>query len=159
MPLPPYATEHPSRTAVEEMRGSVVMEFGVDWCPHCQRAAGPVAEALRAAGALPADGPPAAGGDKAVAPATPQYLRLEDDRARPLGRSFKVKLWPTLLFLRDGVEVARVVRPTTAAEVTAGLGQLVQSTPMAESMRSTPAAESAPSAPAAVLGSNKEGMP
>ncbi len=140
MPLPPYATEHPTRTAVEEMRGSVVMEFGVDWCPHCQRAAGPVVEALRAAGAVSADGLSTTGGDKAVVPATLQYLRLEDERARPLGRSFKVKLWPTLLFLHDGVEVARVVRPTTAAEVAVGLGQLAQSTPAAESEQLAPAA-------------------
>jgi thioredoxin 1 len=29
-----------------------------------------------------------------------------------LGRSFKVKLWPTLVFLVNGQEVSRVVRPT-----------------------------------------------
>ena len=110
MTLPPYVSDHPTRAAVEAMRGNVVIEFGVDWCPHCQGAAGPVAAAL---GAAVAD-----------APGALQYLRLEDERARPLGRSFKVKLWPTLLFLRDGVEVARVVRPTSAAEVAAGLEQL-----------------------------------
>ncbi len=103
MRLPPYTSDHPTRAAIEAMRGRMVIEFGVDECPHCQRAAGPVAVALAAA--LP-------------------YLRLEDERTRPLGRSFKVKLWPTLLFLQDGVEVARVVRPTTAAEVMAGLAQL-----------------------------------
>jgi len=92
------------------MPGNVVIEFGVDWCPHCQHAAGPVAAVLGAAVA-----------DTAGAL---QYLRLEDERTRPLGRSFQVKLWPTLLFLQDGREVARVVRPTSAAEVAAGLAQL-----------------------------------
>jgi hypothetical protein len=43
---------------------------------------------------------------------------------RPLGRSFKVKLWPTLIFLRDGVEIARVVRPTEVQEVADGLKAL-----------------------------------
>lgn len=37
---------------------------------------------------------------------------VEDGKGRPLGRSFRVKLWPTLIFLQDGAEVARVVRPT-----------------------------------------------
>ena len=104
MTLPPYVSDHPTRAAVEAMRGNVLIEFGVEWCPHCQQAAGPVSKALAAA--------------------TLQYLRLEDERTRPLGRSFKVKLWPTLLFLQDGVEVARIVRPTTVAEVAAGLEQL-----------------------------------
>ena len=110
MTLQPYSSKHPTREAVAALPGNVVVEFGVDWCPHCQGAAGPVAAAL--------------GGAVADAPGALQYLRLEDERTRPLGRSFKVKLWPTLLFLRDGVEVARVVRPTTAAEVMTGLEQL-----------------------------------
>ena len=115
MQLPPYTTEHPDRAAVDAMPGHVVLEFGVDWCPHCQRAAEPVAEALGAVGV-----PIAVGEGSVVAPGGLRYLRLEDERMRPLGRTFKVKLWPTLLFLRDGVEVARVVRPTTVADVAAG---------------------------------------
>ena len=43
-----------------------------------------------------------------------RHIKIEDGSGRPLGRSFRVKLWPTLVFLRDGVEVARVVRPTGA---------------------------------------------
>jgi thioredoxin 1 len=39
------------------------------------------------------------------------HLWVEDGKGRPLGRSFAVKLWPTLILLRDGQEVARVVRP------------------------------------------------
>lgn len=121
MSLPPYSSDHPTRAAVDALPGRVVIEFGVDWCPHCQRAAGPVAAALGAASIAAA-----ASGEAAVAPLADKlhYFRLEDERTRPLGRSFKVKLWPTLLFLQDGVEVARVVRPTTADEVAAGLEQL-----------------------------------
>jgi thioredoxin 1 len=51
-------------------------------------------------------------------------LKIEDGPGRPLGRSFKVKLWPTLIFLRDGVEVARVVRPSDAAAIDEGVAAL-----------------------------------
>ena len=46
----------------------------------------------------------------------PSRCPSSEDRGRqrqPLGRSFRVKLWPTLVFLRDGEEVARLVRPVT----------------------------------------------
>ena len=42
---------------------------------------------------------------------------MEDGRGSPLGRSFRVKLWPTLVLMRDGVEVARVVRPRGTADI------------------------------------------
>jgi thioredoxin 1 len=32
-----------------------------------------------------------------------------------------VKLWPTLIFLRDGREMARTIRPTKEEEVLRGL--------------------------------------
>jgi thioredoxin 1 len=35
-----------------------------------------------------------------------------------------VKLWPTLIFLRDGAEVARVVRPSEVADVDEGVAAL-----------------------------------
>jgi thioredoxin 1 len=41
-----------------------------------------------------------------------QHVKVEDGAGRALGRSYRVKLWPTLVFLRDGQEVARLVRPT-----------------------------------------------
>jgi thioredoxin 1 len=49
------------------------------------------------------------------------HLKIEDGRGKPLGRSFRVKLWPTLVFLRDGEEIARLVRPTTAGPILEGL--------------------------------------
>jgi thioredoxin 1 len=36
-----------------------------------------------------------------------RHVKVEDGSGRRLGRSFGVKLWPTLVFLRDGREVAR----------------------------------------------------
>jgi len=35
-----------------------------------------------------------------------------------------VKLWPTLVFLRDGQEVARLVRPQDAQEIADALQQI-----------------------------------
>ena len=40
-----------------------------------------------------------------------------------LGRSFRIKLWPTVVVLKDGQEVARVVRPVSADEVRVALAQ------------------------------------
>ncbi|MGL4693346.1 MAG: thioredoxin family protein, partial [Stenotrophomonas maltophilia] len=39
------------------------------------------------------------------------HVKVEDGKGRPLGRSFAVKLWPTVILLRDGQEIARAVRP------------------------------------------------
>ncbi len=49
-----------------------------------------------------------------------RHLKVEDGKGKPLGRSFQVKLWPTLLFLRDGQMLRRLVRPA-ADEVREGL--------------------------------------
>ena len=51
------------------------------------------------------------------------HIKVEDGPGRPLGRSFRVKLWPTLVVLQDGKEVARVVRPLDAAEVREALAK------------------------------------
>ena len=48
-----------------------------------------------------------------------RHVKVEDGRGRPLGRSFRVRLWPTLVYLLDGIEQARVVRPDSAADIEA----------------------------------------
>ena len=53
-----------------------------------------------------------------------RYLKVEDGSGRPLGRSCRVKLWPTLIFLDHGKEVARLVRPVDAAAVVQALTQI-----------------------------------
>ncbi|HEY8049330.1 MAG TPA: thioredoxin family protein, partial [Ramlibacter sp.] len=53
-----------------------------------------------------------------------RHLKIEDGPGRKLGRSFGVKLWPTLVFLKDGRELARVTRPRSDAEIVAGLAQI-----------------------------------
>ncbi|MGY3266720.1 thioredoxin family protein [Lysobacter sp. HA35] len=95
-----YVAQEPTRDAVDAMRGEVLLEFGAPWCPHCL-AAEPLVEHVLSTH-----------GDVA-------HLRIEDGRGRPLGRSFRVKLWPTFVLMRDGVEYARAVRPRSSREVEA----------------------------------------
>ncbi len=52
------------------------------------------------------------------------HLKVADGPGQPLGRSFGVKLWPTLVFLRDGKEVARLVRPREVAALRAALASV-----------------------------------
>lgn len=101
----PYSLEQPDRADVAALAGPVVLDFGTDWCGHC-RAAQPLVE--RALADYPGV----------------RHLKVEDGPGRPLGRSFRVKLWPTLVFLRDGVELARVVRPTSAGSLAAALDRI-----------------------------------
>jgi thioredoxin 1 len=86
-------TEAPTRTDVDALPGLTVLEFGTGWCGHCRAAQPVVAEAL-------------------AQQAQWRHVKVEDGPGRPLGRSYRVKLWPTLVLLRDGQEIARVVRPT-----------------------------------------------
>ena len=95
-----YENPGPGRTEVDAMPGLVLVEFGTAWCPHCQRAQPHIAEALAGAPVL-------------------RHLRIEDGPGRRLGRSFQVRLWPTLVLLSDGQEHARTVRPADAAAVRA----------------------------------------
>jgi thioredoxin 1 len=100
----PYEAE-PSRQTVEDLKGPAVVEFGTNWCGYCQ-AAQPLIES-------------------AFANRTEiRHIKVEDGKGRPLGRSFAVKQWPTLVFLRDGAEVARVVRPTSVEVITQAFDQL-----------------------------------
>lgn len=87
-----YSPDEPAREAVDSLPGPTLLEFGTDWCGHCQAAQPAIAAALDAHPDI-------------------RHLKIEDGRGRPLGRSYRIKLWPTLVCLRDGEEIARVVRP------------------------------------------------
>ncbi|WP_300708955.1 thioredoxin family protein [Limnohabitans sp.] len=102
--LKPYLSEieAPSRADVEALPGLTLLEFGTEWCGHCRAAQPVVAKAL------------------AQHPQW-QHLKVEDGSGRALGRSYRVKHWPTLLLLRDGQEVARVVRPTAVQDLLTAL--------------------------------------
>ncbi len=84
-----------TRAEVDALRGLAVLEFGAGWCPICQSARPFIDRALAARPDV-------------------RHLWVEDGKGKPLGRSYRVKLWPTLVFLRDGREVARLVRPGPA---------------------------------------------
>ena len=90
------------------MAGDVVIEFGANWCGICQAAQETIGDALSAHAAR----------------SPLRHLRIEDGRGRPLGRSFGIKLWPTLVVLKDGREVARVVRPGGVRQIAEALLRL-----------------------------------
>lgn len=104
----PYETAQPERSAVDAMPGTVMLDFGANWCGYCRAAEPLIDEALAGS---PGSGNPV------------RHLKVEDGPGRPLGRSFRIKLWPTVVVLRDGQEVARVVRPVSADEVRVALAQ------------------------------------
>ncbi|MDB5745498.1 MAG: thioredoxin [Massilia sp.] len=93
-----YETTQPERGAIDALPGLVALDFGTNWCGWC-RAGEPVIEAALK------DYPEA------------RHIKVEDGPGRPLGRSFRIKLWPTVVFLKDGLEVARVTRPDNPHEV------------------------------------------
>lgn len=101
----PYSEDEPGRDAVDALAGPTVIEFGNDWCGHCRAAQPLIGEALAAHPGL-------------------RHLKVADGPGRPLGRSFRVKLWPTLVFLADGVERARVVRPVDTAELREAIARI-----------------------------------
>lgn len=103
----PNSNDHsnPTREEIDASTGALLLEFGTDWCGHCQAAAPLVEAALGAAPAV-------------------RHIKVEDGPGRPLGRSFRVKLWPTLIAVKDGVEAARVVRPTSQREISDVLSRL-----------------------------------
>jgi thioredoxin 1 len=90
----------PTRDEVDAWPGVTVLEFGASWCPICQAARPAIDRALAAV--------PGA-----------RHVWIEDGKGKRLGRSFGVKLWPTLVVLRDGAEIARAVRPHGDAELRA----------------------------------------
>jgi thioredoxin 1 len=90
-----YSEAEPKRAEVDQLQGPTVIEFGSPWCGYCRRAQPLIAEAL-------AEYPDV------------RHIKIADASGKRLGRSYGVKLWPTLVFLADGKEVARLVRPGEA---------------------------------------------
>lgn len=88
-----YVDDEPTRDEIDQSSGPLLLEFGASWCGHCQVLSSTVEELLK------------------MQPHV-RHLRIADGRGKPLGRSFRVKLWPTFVLLRDGKVIAQLVRPT-----------------------------------------------
>lgn len=95
---PDYAEDAPTIEQISQLTGDALLEFGASWCGHCQAARPAVQQVF-------ADYPELV------------HIKVADGKGRPLGRAFVVKLWPTLILLRNGQEVARLVRPVRADQV------------------------------------------
>lgn len=93
-----YLKEEPLLDDVKTLQGLTVIEFGAPWCPICQKAQPAIEEVLNKQAGL-------------------THLKVFDGEGKPLGRAFKIKLWPTLVLLKDGEEIAREVRPMNADAV------------------------------------------
>jgi thioredoxin 1 len=100
-----YEEAQPQRAQIDALKGPAVLDFGTNWCGFCQAAQPLVDKAFEAYPDL-------------------RHIKVEDGRGRPLGRSFSVKLWPTLVFLRDGQEVARLVRPQSSDDISRALAKI-----------------------------------
>ncbi len=94
----------PTRAEIDQMSGAVLLEFGAEWCGHCSALRPHVAGLLKQYPQV-------------------QHIRVEDGQGLPLGRSFRVKLWPTFIFLKDGKILGQAVRPAPQ-EVEEGLQAL-----------------------------------
>ena len=77
---------------VANITGSLLLEFGTEWCGHCQAAKPLIKAALAQHPNI-------------------RHIKIEDGKGKRLGRQYVVKLWPTLIFVKDGKEVSRLVRP------------------------------------------------
>jgi thioredoxin 1 len=83
-----------NKADIEQLKGLTVIEFGTNWCSYCQAAQANIAKAL-------------------LNYPNVKHIKIEDGKGQRLGRLYAVKLWPTLIFLKDGIEISRLVRPNS----------------------------------------------
>ena len=100
-----YEENQPARSDLDALAAPLVIEFGAAWCGYCIAAQLLIESALKDYPAL-------------------RHLKVADGPGRPWGRSFRVKLWPTLIVMAHGQEVARLVRPGSVGEISNALRQI-----------------------------------
>ena len=101
----PWSEADPKRAELDALAGPTLVEFGTPWCGWCRRAEPLIDSAL-------------------LAHPQVRFLKISDASGKRLGRSFGVKLWPTLVFMKDGAELARLVRPADAAAIDQALAKI-----------------------------------
>ncbi|MEO6118713.1 MAG: thioredoxin family protein [Methylotenera sp.] len=94
-----------NRTDIDALKGAALLEFGAVWCGYCKAAQPIIASAL-------------------VNYPNTYHIKIEDGKGRRLGRLYSVKLWPTLIFLRDGIEINRLVRPVNLEVINEALAEI-----------------------------------
>src|SRR5438270_754188 len=87
-----YAVVEPTRAEINAIAGPLLVEFGAPWCPHCIDVQETLANLLKQYPEV-------------------RHIKIYDGRGKPLGRSFRVKLWPNLVFMRDGQVMKQLARP------------------------------------------------
>jgi thioredoxin 1 len=87
-----YRNTEPTREEIDGLPGPVLLEFGTGWCGFCQAIQRPLEVLLTNFPQV-------------------RHIKVEDGKGRPLGRSFRVKLWPNFVFLRDGQIKMQSARP------------------------------------------------
>ncbi len=105
-----FCAVEPSREGIDAIAEPLVIEFGAPWCPHCQGAQPLIAAAFAKHPEL-------------------RHIKIEDGPGRRLGRSFRVKLWPTLIFMQQGQEVSRLIRPTDSNIIAQAMAQIDRTPP------------------------------
>ena len=95
MPFEPtWSEESHSRDEIESLPGVTLLEFGAEWCPHCQAVQPLLKEHLEGSEV--------------------RHLKIADGKGKRLGRAFKVKLWPNFVLLEDGLVKNQLARPAEA---------------------------------------------
>ena len=97
-------SEAPTRDEIDHAPGKVLLEFGAPDCGYC-RALAPQVQALLARHP------------------DVRHVKIEDGPGQALGRSFEVRLWPNLVFLKDGRVLRQLARPA-ASELQDGFAAL-----------------------------------
>ena len=95
-------TSELSREEINQFTGAVMLEFGASCCGYCKTAQGIISSEL------------------ALYPNI-RRIKIEDGKGRRLGRTFAVKLWPTLILMKDGIELKRLEREFNSEEISTAL--------------------------------------